>query len=232
MDIFITTVITAVLIGWVAQDAARRNRFWFRWALFMGFTTIFGLPFWLFARRHSPKTPDGLPIRRHAFLWLSGIPLALVVLAVSVLTVTFLFQVARFEGESMSPTLPNQQPLFVNKLAYRLGDPQRGDIVMHRYPRDPSKSVVTRVIAVGGDTVHIVDGRVSVNDTLVAEDYVVDEFRSHEDHGPEVVQESHYFVMGDHRNNSADSRHWGQVPRDHVLGRVVMGGLSNLLSTP
>ena len=137
------------------------------------------------------------------------------------LIVTFGFQVARVEGKSMEPTLQDQDRLIVNKAAYRFfGPPQRGDIVMLYYPRDPDKSFVKRVVAEEGDTVRIDDGEVYVNEVLQPDLFVPPEFRSHEDHGPEVVQESYYFVMGDHRNNSSDSRHWGQVPEKYIIGRV------------
>lgn len=137
------------------------------------------------------------------------------------LIVTFGFQVARVEGKSMEPTLEDQDRLIVNKAVYRFfGLPEVGDIVMLYYPRDPDKSFVKRVIAQEGDTVRIEDGRVYVNGTLLADEYVPPDYRSHENHGPEVVQEAHFFVMGDHRNNSSDSRHWGQVPEKYVIGKV------------
>ncbi|MYI74719.1 MAG: signal peptidase I [Acidobacteria bacterium] len=137
------------------------------------------------------------------------------------LIVTFGFQVARVEGRSMEPTLQDQDRLIVNKAAYRFfGEPQVGDIVMLDYPRDPDKSFVKRIVAEAGDTVRIENGRVFVNEVLQPDLYVPPEFRSYENHGPEVVQEAYYFVMGDHRNNSSDSRHWGQVPRGYIIGRV------------
>ncbi len=136
------------------------------------------------------------------------------------LIVTFGFQVARVEGQSMAPTLSDQDRLIVNKLAYRIGDPRRGDIVMLYYPSDPDKSFVKRVIAEEGDQIRIVDGRVYVNDVPMADDFVPPEYRSHDDHGPMVIQEGYYFVMGDHRNNSSDSRHWGQVPKRYIIGKV------------
>jgi signal peptidase I len=136
------------------------------------------------------------------------------------LIVTFGFQVARVEGQSMAPTLQDQDRLIVNKLAYRLGDPEVGDIVMLYYPQDPNKSFVKRVIAEPGDTVKIVDGRVYKNDVLLDDSFVPPEYRSHEDFGPKVIDPGYYFVMGDHRNNSSDSRHWGQVPKKYIIGRV------------
>lgn len=136
------------------------------------------------------------------------------------LIVTFGFQVARVEGQSMAPTLADQDRLIVNKFAYRIGDPRRGDIVMLYYPVNPEKSFVKRVIAEENDVVRIVDGRVYVNDVPLRDDYVPPEFRSHDDFGPLVVQEGYYFVMGDHRNNSSDSRHWGLVPKKYIIGRV------------
>jgi signal peptidase I len=121
----------------------------------------------------------------------------------------------------MQPTLQDQDRLIVNKAAYRFfGKPKAGDIVMLYYPRDPDKSFVKRIVAKEGDTVRIDNGQVYVNEMLQPDFFVPPEYRSHEDHGPEVVQESYYFVMGDHRNNSSDSRHWGQVPEKYVIGRV------------
>jgi signal peptidase I len=138
----------------------------------------------------------------------------------AVLIVTFGFQVARVEGQSMAPTLEDQDRLIVNKLVYRISDPRRGDIVMLYYPLNPDKSFVKRVIAEEGDTVRIVDGRVYVNDIPLKDDYVASEYRSHDDWGPQVIPEGYYFVMGDHRNNSSDSRHWGMVPKKYIIGKV------------
>ena len=136
------------------------------------------------------------------------------------LIVTFGFQVARVEGQSMAPTLADQDRLIVNKLAYRIGEPRRGDIVMLYYPVNPDKSFVKRVIAEENETVRIVDGRVYVNDVPLRDDFVPPEYRSHDDLGPLMVREGYYFVMGDHRNNSSDSRHWGEVPKKYIIGKV------------
>jgi signal peptidase I len=136
------------------------------------------------------------------------------------LIVTFGFQVARVEGMSMAPTLQDQDRLIVNKLAYRIGDPKVGDIVMLYYPLKPEKSFVKRIIAEEGDQVRIVDGRVFRNDVPLDDSFVPPDYRSHDDWGPRVIDEGYYFVMGDHRNNSSDSRHWGLVPKKYIIGKV------------
>jgi signal peptidase I len=155
--------------------------------------------------------------RDEFFAWVRTLASAAVY---ATLIVTFGFQVARVEGQSMAPTLADQDRLIVNKLRYRLWSPQRGDIVMLYYPLNPDKSFVKRVIAEEGDTVRIVDGRVYVNDVPLGDEYVPAEYRSHDDWGPQVIPEGYYFVMGDHRNNSSDSRHWGMVPKKYILGKV------------
>ena len=174
-----------------------------------------------------PMPPGHLRLARAGFtiqlltdeLWAWG--KTLVSAAVyATLIVTFVIQVARVEGQSMAPTLADQDRLIVNKFVYRISEPRRGDIVMLIYPLNPEKSFVKRVIAEEGDTVRIVDGRVYVNDIPLNEDYVPPQFRSHDEWGPQVIQEGYYFVMGDHRNYSSDSRHWGFVPKRYIIGKV------------
>ena len=136
------------------------------------------------------------------------------------LIVTFVGQVARVDGFSMQPTLEDNDRLIVNKLAYRLHTPASGDVVMLLSPEQPSLALVKRVIAGPGDTVRSVDGRVFVNDVPLADGFVAPEFRSRDSWGPDVVPPAFYFVMGDHRNNSADSRVFSYVPRKYILGKV------------
>ena len=169
------------------------------------------------ARHQTAPTVTLGRIGEELFAWLKTLASAAVY---ATLIVTFGFQVARVEGQSMAPTLADQDRLIVNKLAYRLGQPQVGDIVMLYYPLNPDKSFVKRVIAEEGDQIRIVDGRVYRNDVRIADDYVPPEFRSHDDYGPEVVPQGYYFVMGDHRNNSSDSRHWKFVPKKYIIGKV------------
>ena len=168
----------------------------------------------------EPEVPASTTWQRVGAEVLSGVQTLFSAAVYATLIVTFCFQVARVDGLSMAPTLQDHDRLIVNKLVYELGEPRPGDIVMLYYPLNPEKMFVKRVIAKEGDTVRIVDGHVYVNDIPLHDDYVPEEFRSHDDWGPTVVQQGYYFVMGDHRNNSSDSRHWGPVPKKYIVGKV------------
>jgi signal peptidase I len=214
-------LLSAILAGWVAIDAAGRGRSWYAWSRLVFFTSVIGAVIWLVVRRSAGDTVP-LSSRRRVTLGLAGVPPLLFTVLLVTVTTTFVMQSARVQGLAMAPTLEDQDLVFVNKVAYRLGSPQRGDIVMFYYPLKPEKSFVKRVIAEEGDSVQIRDGRVSVNLVALDDDaYVPAEYRSHDDWGPQVVPEGYYFVMGDHRNNSSDSRHWGFVPKKYIIGKVM-----------
>ena len=136
------------------------------------------------------------------------------------LLLTFVGQIARVDGLSMEPTLADHDRLVVNKWIYRVSEPRPGDIVMLYYPVDPEKSFVKRVIAREDDEVRIASGKVYVNGVALHDEFVPPEYRSFDDFGPQVVPQGYYFVMGDHRNGSSDSRHWGPVPRKYIVGKV------------
>jgi signal peptidase I len=150
-------------------------------------------------------------------LWLRTLTSAAVY---ATLIVTFGFQVARVEGRSMEPTLHDQDRLVVNKLAYQVHDPEVGDVVMLLHPNNPGQSLVKRVVAAPGDTVAFREGVVVRNGVAADEDFVAVDLRSFEDRAPIVIPDGFYFVLGDHRNNSSDSRAFGPVPKKYILGRI------------
>jgi signal peptidase I len=211
------------MVLWMLLDAVRRGRGWVRWQLLLLFLSVLAVPVWLLRRRRWPVT---VTIDRARQVKLAALAAGIVAASFTLspilgsVVTTHLFRVARVAGQAMSPTLNDQDRLIVNKRVYRSGDPAIGDIVMLRYPLDPRKTFVTRVIASGGDAVRIVNGVVFRNGDRVDEPYVLEANRSQDHWGPQVVPEGTYFVMGDRRNNSSDSRHWGVVPREHILGRV------------
>jgi signal peptidase I len=140
---------------------------------------------------------------------------------ISALIIVFLYQPVKVEGTSMLPGLSDQERIFINKFVYHLEPIERGDIVVFHYPADPSKSYIKRVIAVGGDRVRIDDGRVYVNGRRLREPYVPPQFRDERSYAETVVPENSYFVLGDHRSSSSDSRDFGPVARSYIYGKAV-----------
>lgn len=137
-----------------------------------------------------------------------------------VLIMTFLYQPVRVEGTSMMPGLEDHERLFINKVAYRFGSINRGDIIVFLYPRDESKSYIKRVIALPGDHIRIDHGRVFVNGKFLPEPYVPRRFRDEKSLAPMVVPPGNYFVLGDHRDLASDSRDFGPVPRRLIYGKA------------
>jgi signal peptidase I len=126
----------------------------------------------------------------------------------------------RVDGLSMEPNFHDGQFLLINKLAYRLGEPQRGDVIVFRYPRDPSRDFIKRVVGLPGETVDIVDGQVYINGQPL--DEFPDVQRAAYSSSSTVLGPDELFVMGDNRPNSSDSHSWGPLPRDLVIGKVVL----------
>ncbi len=151
--------------------------------------------------------------------WIVSIAAAI---AVALLIRTFIVELYVVDGPSMRPTLQHEERLVVNKFIYYVRDPKKGEVVIFRYPRDPSRDFIKRVIATAGDTIEIKDGRVYVNDQLLREDYILEKTRT--EYPKVTIPEGTIFVMGDNRNNSEDSRFpdVGFVPLNLVKGEAVL----------
>ena len=151
--------------------------------------------------------------------WIVSIVVAV---ALAMFIRTFIVELYVVDGPSMRPTLESEQRLVVNKFIYRFHPPEKGDVLVFQYPRDPSRDFIKRVIAVPGDTIEIREGRVLVNDQLLTEDYILEKTRS--EYPKSTVPEGHIFVMGDNRNNSEDSRFAdvGFVPYDLIKGKAML----------
>lgn len=216
--VFIT--ITTGLTGWVANDASRRGRGWVAWGAATSIFGVFALVAWLVMRRRFAVLPERPRGSKTVGLYLAALSLVLLQVSARTSFTTFLYQVASVEGQAMAPTISDQDRLVVSKWQYQNDDPRVGDIVMLLYPLAPEKSFVKRVIGREGDAVRSVDGKVFLNDVAVDDSYVPPEYRGHDTSGPLIVPQGYYFVMGDHRNNSSDSRHWGFVPAKYILGKV------------
>jgi len=152
--------------------------------------------------------------------WMRDIVISLIV---SILFIIFLYQPVKVEGTSMMPTLADQERVFINKFVYKLEAVHRGDVVVFRYPRDVSKSYIKRVIAVAGDRVRIDDGVVYVNDVRLPETYVPEDYWDTRSYSERVVPPHSYFLLGDHRNLSNDSRDFGPVNDRYIYGKAVFG---------
>jgi signal peptidase I len=125
----------------------------------------------------------------------------------------------RVDGSSMEPTLHGGEYVLVNKLSYRLGQPDHGDVIVFYYPRDPEQEYIKRVIGLPGDRIDIRDGNVYVNGQLLEEPYIA---AAPIYPGTWLVPDNSLFVLGDNRNNSSDSHSWGAVPNDYVVGKAVL----------
>jgi len=169
----------------------------------------------------QPRLHLAKPVRHIVLsVWLRDLVISL---AIACFIIIFLYQPVKVEGTSMMPSLEDQERIFVNKFVYRWEPIARGDIVVFRYPHDPSKSFIKRVIGVAGDHVRIDDGRVFVNGGLLDEDYVPRSYADQRSYPEVVVPSGSYFVLGDHRSLSNDSRDFGPVDRRYIYGKAVFG---------
>ncbi len=147
----------------------------------------------------------------------------MIALAISAFIIIFLYQPVRVEGVSMMPLLQDQERIFVNKFVYRLEPIARGDIVVFKYPHDPSKSYIKRVIGMAGDRIRIDGGQVYVNNEALDEDYVPPAYTDSRSFPEMLVPSDCFFVLGDHRSMSSDSREFGPVKQNLIYGKAVFG---------
>lgn len=177
----------------------------------------------------APEFPDSNPTstgetkpqgqkRQMVKAWVRDL---LISMGISAFFIIFLYQPVKVEGTSMLPGLADQERIFINKFVYRWEPVTRGDIIVFRYPRDTSKSYIKRVVAIGGDRVVIDKGRVYVNGRLLDEPYVPAEFKDYRSYPETVVPENSFFVLGDHRSMSNDSRDFGPVDVTFLGGKAV-----------
>ena len=172
-------------------------------------------------RAAIPPGLESSPNRRAGFgVWVRDL---IISLAISAFIIIFIYQPVKVEGTSMMPSLEDQERIFVNKFVYRLEPIERGDIVVFRYPRDPSKSYIKRVIGMAGDRIRIDGGQVYVNDEALDEDYVPPAYTDARSYPETEVPAHSYFVLGDHRSMSNDSRDFGSVNQSFIYGKAVFG---------
>jgi signal peptidase I len=173
---------------------------------------------------HPDAPPQDVPSQQNASYRLSGWTLwvrdLLFSAAASLLIITFLYQPVRVEGTSMLPRLEDQDRLFINKFVYRFSAIEHGDVVVFHYPLDQQKSYIKRIIAVPGDRLRIDRGQVYVNGKPLSEPYIPEEFRDVRSYDATVIPKDEFFVMGDHRSISSDSREFGPVKRELIYGKA------------
>ncbi len=146
-----------------------------------------------------------------------------VAVILAVFVIVFVYRPVKVEGTSMMPTLTDDERIFINQFTYRFGisDISRGDTIVFWYPWDHSKSYIKRVVGLPGDTVEMDAGTVYINHRALDEPYLPREYRDRSSMDPKIVGPNEYFVLGDHRASSNDSRVWGTVPRNLVFGKAV-----------
>jgi signal peptidase I len=163
-------------------------------------------------------TPPHTLLRQEIRVWTRDL---LIAIGLALVIIVFLYQPVKVEGTSMAPLLSDQERIFINKFVYRFEPISRGDVVVFWYPLDRTKSFIKRVIGLPGETIEIRRGVVYVNGQMVPEPYVPPRYTDVSDYGPAKVPAGSYFVMGDHRISSNDSRVFGPVASQFIYGRAV-----------
>ena len=169
-----------------------------------------------FASPIEPEQPSSL--KRELRTWSRDVAFAM---ALALIIIVFLYQPVKVEGTSMAPLLSDQERIFINKYVYRFEPIHRGDVVVFWYPLDRTKSFIKRVVGLPGEKLEIRDGELYVNGKQIRESYVPSSYFDDSSYGPIKIPPDQYFVMGDHRDSSNDSRIFGPVPRKYIYGEAV-----------
>ena len=169
----------------------------------------------------TPNPPAQVPLpplRRELRSWTRDLAVSL---GLAIVVMIFLYQPVKVEGTSMNPLLSDQERIFINKFIYRFEPIERGDVVVFWYPLDRSKSFIKRVVGLPGETVEISMGRVYINGEDLTDQFVPSTYLDGSNYTPRKIPDSEYFVMGDHRDSSNDSRVFGPVQRQFIYGKAV-----------
>jgi signal peptidase I len=158
------------------------------------------------------------PLRRELRSWTRDLAVAL---GLAIVIMIFLYQPVKVEGTSMNPLLSDQERIFINKFIYRFEPIERGDVVVFWYPLDRSKSFIKRVVGLPGETIEIRSGHVYVNEKELPDQFVPSGYLDDSSYMPRRIPDDEYFVMGDHRDSSNDSRVFGPVARQYIYGKAV-----------
>ncbi len=164
------------------------------------------------ALEHQPSFPHELRG------WVRDLAVAM---SLALIIIVFLYQPVKVEGTSMAPLLSDQERIFINKFVYRFEPIERGDVVVFWYPLDRSKSFIKRVVGLPGETIELRRGHLVIDGREFTESYVPPSFFDGSSYGPLQIPTGSYFVMGDHRDSSNDSRMFGAVSRDFIYGKAV-----------
>jgi signal peptidase I len=168
---------------------------------------------------NAPMENAPMPqLRRELRSWTRDLAVAL---GLALVIIIFLYQPVKVEGTSMAPLLSDQERIFINKFVYRFEPIERGDVIVFWYPLDRSKSFIKRVVGLPGETVELRGGRLYISGQELKEPYVPAGYLDGSSYGPTVIPADSFFVMGDHRDSSNDSRVFGPVLRQYIYGKAV-----------
>ncbi|MGA3292972.1 MAG: signal peptidase I [Candidatus Acidiferrales bacterium] len=166
----------------------------------------------------SPETAPLAHVRGELRSWTRDLAVAL---GLAIVIMIFLYQPVKVEGTSMNPLLSDQERIFINKFIYRFEPIERGDVIVFWYPLDRSKSFIKRVVGLPGEMIEIRSGHLYVDGEELPDQYVPAGYLDGSNYGPRRIPVDDYFVMGDHRDSSNDSRVFGPVPRPYIYGKAV-----------